>query len=232
MREAIVTTSWDDGHVLDLKLAELLKRYNIRGTFYISPKNREIPSNHRLTDNQIVELSKDFEIGAHTMTHPRLTALTDEVAKKEIEDSKVYLENVTGKSIISFCYPSGYYAKRHEIMVKEAGFKLGRTVNRFVTEFGSDPIALPTTNHAYRHWSDVLPIFHNAGPRNFLKQYLNWDKLAISFFDKAKGKGGVFHLWGHSWEVEKNNDWDRLERVLKHISNHVNVEYLTNGETI
>jgi hypothetical protein len=32
-----VTTSWDDGHKLDMKLAVLLKKYGIKGTFYICP---------------------------------------------------------------------------------------------------------------------------------------------------------------------------------------------------
>ena len=39
--EAIVTTSWDDGHPLDLKLAELLGRYHIPTTFCIPIDNVE-----------------------------------------------------------------------------------------------------------------------------------------------------------------------------------------------
>lgn len=41
MDKAIVTTSWDDGHPSDLKLAELLKRYDVPATFYIPIDNRE-----------------------------------------------------------------------------------------------------------------------------------------------------------------------------------------------
>jgi peptidoglycan/xylan/chitin deacetylase (PgdA/CDA1 family) len=41
MNKVTVTTSWDDGHILDVKLSELLKKYNLKGTFYIAPKNRE-----------------------------------------------------------------------------------------------------------------------------------------------------------------------------------------------
>ncbi len=37
----IVTTSWDDGHKLDLKLAHLLQKYNMPATFYVSPECRE-----------------------------------------------------------------------------------------------------------------------------------------------------------------------------------------------
>ena len=102
MNKVTVTTSWDDGHVLDVRLATLLKKYNIRGTFYISPKDREFTSEERLTNDQVRELAKDFEIGAHTMTHPRLTDLGKKEAKEEIVSSKEYLEKLLGNlSLVS-----------------------------------------------------------------------------------------------------------------------------------
>jgi len=27
--------------------------------------------------------------------------------------------------------------------------------------------------------------------------------------------GGVFHIWGHSWEIEKYKMWDELELFFK-----------------
>jgi hypothetical protein len=30
--------------------------------------------------------------------------------------------------------------------------------------------------------------------------------------------GGVFHLWGHSWEIEEKGQWENLEAVLKTMS--------------
>ena len=67
-------------------LAKLLKKYGIKGTFYISPKNREFSENDLLSDREIVKLSKDFEIGAHTMTHPILTKIN----KKDFWDSSFH----------------------------------------------------------------------------------------------------------------------------------------------
>lgn len=37
-KQIIVTTSWDDGHKLDLKLAKLLEKHEIRGTFIFLQK--------------------------------------------------------------------------------------------------------------------------------------------------------------------------------------------------
>ena len=232
MNKVTVTTSWDDGHVLDVRLATLLKKYNIRGTFYISPKDREFTSEERLTNDQVRELAKDFEIGAHTMTHPRLTDLGKKEAKEEIVSSKEYLEKLLGKPVTSFCYPAGYYAPKYMEMVRRAGFTLGRTVERFTIRVPKDPFSLSTTIHAYRHWSDAWPIFKRVGITKFLSCYLHWDELAIQLFEEASRTGGVFHLWGHSWEIEKNKDWERLERVLEHIALRSTVDYVTNAQLI
>jgi hypothetical protein len=33
--ETYITTSWDDGHPSDLRVAELLIKHGLRGTFYV-----------------------------------------------------------------------------------------------------------------------------------------------------------------------------------------------------
>lgn len=226
MKKVFVTTSWDDGHVLDVRLARLLKKYGIKGTFYISPNDREFPQDKLLTASQIKAIAEDFEIGAHTMTHPQLTGIRDDEARKEIADSKQYLEEVTGKPVTSFCYPRGAYKPKHVAMVKEAGFTLARTVERFHASY-TNPLTMPTTIHAYRHWSDAWPIFKKVGFKKFLSCYLNWDKLAIELFNQTPN-GEIFHLWGHSWEVDNNNDWERLERALATVSDQTEGVYVTN----
>ena len=60
------TVSIDDGCSYDMQTAELLKKHGIRATFYIAPANRE--RKDRLQPNQIRDLSRDFEIGAHTFS--------------------------------------------------------------------------------------------------------------------------------------------------------------------
>lgn len=232
MKKVVVTTSWDDGHKLDLKVSELMQKYNLEGTFYVSPKDREISPEERLTDSELIELSQKFEIGAHTMTHPIITKADDVLVKKEIADSKEYLEKVLNKKIEGFCYPGGYFDKRHKELIKNLGFRFARTVSRFSKDIGSDVFELPTTVHAYRHWSDAWKILREVGLYRFLKSYYHWDELAIILFDKTMKEGGVYHLWGHSWEIDKNKDWQRLERVFKYISGRDNVVYTTNSNLI
>ena len=225
-----VTTSWDDGHILDHRVAGLLDDYGLRGTFYVAPRNIELPQQERLRNRDLQALARDFEIGGHTLTHLRLTGLPDAIARSEIVEGKDSLEQVIGVALRCFCYPGGEYSHQHPGMVREAGFELARTVRRGVTGL-SLRYETHTTVNAYRHLVDG-PAALRLAAGNFSRArqiYCNWDVLAKTIFDQVLTTGGVFHLWGHSWEIEKNRDWDRLERVLSYIGNRSAVKYVDNG---
>src|SRR3989338_11510837 len=103
MEKIIVTTSWDDGNKLDLKLLGLLEKYNLKGIFYPAKGSRYFS----LSEQELKEIAKNQEVGAHTLSHPHLTKLDESEAKKEIFASKNYLENFLGREIKMFCYPYG-----------------------------------------------------------------------------------------------------------------------------
>ena len=231
MKRVIVTTSWDDGHILDIRLAALLKKYGIKGTFYVSPHDREFHGSRLLKDQQVKDISAYHEIGAHTMTHPRLTHVDDQKAYQEALDSKLHLEAIIKKPVVSFCYPGGNYAKRHVPLMKKAGFLYARTTKRFSRTYDRDLLQAKTTVNTYNHYQDILKVARLAR-FNPLKtyRYFHWEELAKAQFEKVLREGGVFHLWGHSWEVEGHKDWAKLEAVLQYISKRQGVEYLTNGQ--
>jgi peptidoglycan-N-acetylglucosamine deacetylase len=226
-----VTTSWDDGHILDHKLANLLHNYRLPGTFYIAPKNVELAQHERLRSPDLQALSRDFEIGGHTLSHLRLTTVSDRVAAREISEGKDALEQVIGVPLRCFCYPGGEYSRQHPAMVQDAGFDLARTVRRGVMGI-SPPYETHTTVNAYRHLVDGPGALRLArgNPKKARQIYWNWDELAMTLFDRVLTAGGVYHLWGHSWEIEQNKDWHRIERVFSYISNRPEVKYIDNGE--
>ena len=234
MKSIYITTSWDDGHQLDITLASLLKKYGITGTFYLAPFDQESAASERLTDTQIKELSESFEIGAHTMTHRFLPTLSLREAETEIVESKRYLENLLAKPVTSFCYPAGQYTKAHVALVQKAGFWYARTVKRFCFANEDSPFETATSVHTYDHWLDIWPLlrFVRYNPITFFRLYRKWDKQAMAMFDYVLAHGGIFHLWGHSWEVDGHGDWERLEAVLAYMSGHTTAHYVTNSELI
>ena len=60
----------------------------------------------------------------------------------------------------------------------------------------------------------------------------DWRSLARSIFDFSLRSGGVFHLWGHSWVIEKFDMWEDLENILGYISGRRACTYATNGEVL
>lgn len=226
----VVTTSWDDGHRSDLRLAGMLQEYGLAGTFYVSPENHEFAPRDLLTAPEVRDLSRDFEIGAHTVTHPRLPVVPEDQARREIVESKVMLERITGRAVSSFCYPYGSYTDAHIRLVKDAGYTYARTVARY--QFGlADPYEAGTSVQAYSHRLDPWRIAYFARFRPIkVLRYLDWDVLARDMFDRVLRRGGIYHLWGHSWEIDEHDDWARLARVFRHISARPGVRYVANDE--
>ena len=203
----MVTTSWDDGHELDAKLAFELDSLGFAGTFYIAPQSAEIPPERRIRGATLCELARRFEIGSHTLTHPRLTRLSLESAEREIVLGKEVLQDVIGRTVTSFCYPYGAYRIQHVELVRAAGFLVARTIRRFRIEAAADPLQMGTTTHAARYLADGWPVVRRSRTvRQACAMWSNWDVLARQLFQEARAGGGVFHLWGHSWEIEENND--------------------------
>jgi peptidoglycan-N-acetylglucosamine deacetylase len=232
-----MTTSWDDGHPLDFRVAELLTKYGLRGTFYV-PMTAE---NSTMTASQIRELGLAFEIGAHTLHHTVLSATREQQAWQEIAGSKSWLENNNGVSCLMFCPPKGKYSDRHLAMARKAGYLGVRDVELLSLDFPrpkSGIALLPTTIQAYPH--DLLALARNAIKRaafDNLWQFIaygrstDWPALARSLLRHAIECGGVFHLWGHSWELQQTSQWQRLEEVMRFMSEFTSrAPALTNGE--
>jgi peptidoglycan/xylan/chitin deacetylase (PgdA/CDA1 family) len=228
MSRLIVTTSWDDGGKEDLRLSELLAKYGVRGTFYI-PKSHQ--KAEPLREEEILAVAEEHEIGAHTLGHVDLTGIPTEQAQAEIAGSKAYLENILGKGVRMFCYPYGRYNARTKEIVVSCGFAGARSLSYTKLRTVTDPYEIGVTLHA----SDSSPrttlrIWRAYGmPLRFL---LDWETRAKSLFQLALTEGGVWHLWGHSWEINRRRDWDKLERVLDCISKRDGVQYATNSEAV
>lgn len=234
-KPTIVTTSWDDGHPLDLKLADLLSNFNIKGTFYIAPHNTQ---RETIAPQQLKQLNQGFEIGAHTRYHVRLPGLTKQQLVDEIHGGKQELEELVGQSVFMFSYPWGKHNLQIRHMVRTAGFIGARTTQKFCLDVGKNLWQMPTTFQAYPH-SNWLHLRHLIWTHNLkgltlleMRKMPNWIELAKSLFETVLEKGGVWHLWGHSWEIEEQNLWQDLYEIFSAVAGHKNVAYLTNSEVI
>lgn len=82
------------------------------------------PTHRSLTLEEIFTLKQGelIEVGAHTVTHPLLSALPATLQRNEIQQSKADLEEIVGHQVSSFAYPYGDYTNETVALVREAGF--------------------------------------------------------------------------------------------------------------
>src|SRR3990167_11105529 len=205
----IIEFSFDDGHILDLKVADLLEKYGFRATFYIVVD--WVGTENHLTWEQIKDLiNRGHTIGSHSMTHPMdMKLLYDDQLFFEVQTSKDLLERALGvERIKKFCFPRGRYNEKTIEAVKQAGYEEARTTKILRTAYFPeiDPFRKPTTIHVYQR-----------------KEYDNsdWLTLAKGYFGLAKEQESeqtnqYFHLWGHSREIERDKNWQKLEEFFKY----------------
>lgn len=225
--DAVFTCSIDDGHPLDLKTADLLHKHGLNGTFFIPIRNCE--GDAVLPDAEIRHLARQFEIGSHTFDHRYLKGVDVRQAYHQIHDGKQKLEDVLGTKVNGFCYPGGRYRQRDVDLVRACNFTYARTTMNLCFEGGESPYELPTTIQFYPHMRGVF-IRNFAAAGNWLRraeglrlalQHDDWVKRLYVLFDYACSSGGMFHLWGHSKQIEQLAAWDELDAFLNHVAKSI-----------
>lgn len=229
----IITTSWDDGHPKDFKIAELLDKYGLAGTFYIPKTNQEAQV---MSEQSIVELSKYFEIGGHTLSHVRLHSTSRNFLEKEIKGCYTWLEELVGYAPSSFCFPGGVYNQAGIASVIDAGFETFRTT-RLLSVKPAKGFELSTTLQVYQHqrtayFRHLLKRAKFINLFQWMKNKAETDLLKLTDFylKEIEEKGGCFHLWGHSWEIERFGLWKNLEALLHKLSGLGGFQNLANKD--
>jgi peptidoglycan/xylan/chitin deacetylase (PgdA/CDA1 family) len=110
--------------------------------------NVDLPSTLMMSSDEVRNLHRaGMQIGAHTVTHPILTKLTPDEARREIQDSRTYLESLLGERVSLFAYPNGKldddYAECHADLVRKMGFDAAVSTDRGVADASSDIMRLP-----------------------------------------------------------------------------------------
>lgn len=117
------------------KIERLKEKYGFRDS---DAKETEV-----LSWEEIKEMHRyGIEFGSHTLTHPDLTSLNRDEAKKEIFSSKEILEDVLGKDIHGFAYPYGSYTDDVKDIVRESGYSYARSGWDGFNTFEEDVFAL------------------------------------------------------------------------------------------
>ncbi len=232
----VITTSWDDGHVLDFRLAELLTKYNLPCTFYIPKHNAE---HEVMLPEQVSELAKSFEIGGHTINHIRLHSKHEAFLQNEIRGCYNWLSDLLGEAPQAFCFPGGVFHQKAVDVVFQTGFTMARTTELLSTQFFNKNQLTPTTLQVFEHSATTYA--KHLLKRRRLANLMQWlssgslqklEGLTESYLNRIEKNGGCFHLWGHSWEIEEFGLWEKLEELFRIISGRTDFVYVSNSGLI
>lgn len=210
-----------------MKMAELLDKHGLNATFFVPIKNLE--GSNVMSHAQLIELSRRFEIGSHTYDHYYLKNLDIRNTYRQIADGKKRLEDILGKEIAGFCYPGGKYLTKDIAMVKACDFKYARTTVNLCLGPGRNRFEMPTTLQFYPH--DRAVYFRNfvksglwltrSGPLSLALGHRHWIERVYALFDHVHERGTMFHLWGHSKQIDELRAWSELDAFFSHVTGRV-----------
>ncbi len=138
-----IVISFDDGYQSQYDHARAtLERLHWPGVLNLEVHNVDLKGG--LSRDQVARMVRDgWEVDAHTLTHPDLTALDQRTLRHEVAGSRRWLRRVFGVSVRFFAYPAGRYDATVEAAVKRAGYRAATTTQLGVASPREDPYALP-----------------------------------------------------------------------------------------
>lgn len=222
-----VTFSYDDGCKQDIKTAETLQKYGIKGTFNICSKRMD-NDNWYLTSKEIKEhiIARGHEIAVHGAEHqaPGSVSLIDGI--RDVLDGRIGLEQTFGGIIKGMAYPNsgirifdnGATYEEVRSYVKQLGISYARTLGG-----DNNGFLMP------EDWYKWMPTAHHNNPQIF-----DWidEFLKIDFGSLYVGgqRPRLFYIWGHSHEFDRDKNWEKLTDICEKISGKEDIWYATNIE--
>ena len=225
-KKKALTFSYDDGVEQDIRLMEIFNRYGMKGTFNLNgshflEEERTFAEGdiHRTMGSRLAletyggELGKNHEIAIHSYTHPFLDRVPRDVAVYETIKDRECLENLFGRIVRGCAYPMGTFSDMTVEVLGNCGIAYARTtVSTGGFSVPNDWLRMPATcHHNDERLFSLADTFLADTPNAWVDPWL-------------------FYVWGHAYEFEINDNWDRIESLCEKMSGRDDVWYATNIE--
>lgn len=226
------TLSFDDGIAQDLRVIEILKKYDVKcisfnintGLYganwdWVGPAigDPSIP-HQRFTEEELkTGIYDGYEVLVHTLNHPSLKNYDKRAnqIKKEVGKDADNIEELTGVRPVGMAWPGGdteYTDRTIELVLEYTDIRFARgttsTYNFELPEY-------------FMKW---MPTCSAVDPRCLT--------LAQEFIDAECTEDMLFYVWGHAYELDLNNGkgYETFEQLVKMMSEAEDVYLVTNTE--
>lgn len=149
-------------------------------------------------------------MAAHTVHHPDLTALDPSQQREEVWQDCQTLEQYWGYKVQGFSYPYGRENPQVRQVLADCGLRYARTVAN--TGTFERPEDLLRWHPTCRHRDSLM-----ERTAEFLRQADGGESL-------------LFFVWGHSYEFDRDHNWELIEEFCAQVSGRTDTWYATNGE--
>ena len=227
-KKKFLTFSYDDGVTQDIRLIELFNKYGMKATFNLNSEllgkdGTLVREGVRITHiknkkEDVKYIYAGHEVAAHTLTRPTLSQV-NEVAEiiRQVEQDRLNLSDLCGYEVLGMAYPGG-----------------GINYNDFATE--------TIKNHTGIKYARTTVSSHNFELQDNLYQFKpsvyhhgEMDKMfemGEQFLNLQTDVPQIFYVWGHAYEFDICNEWDRFEEFLQMMSGREDICYCTNLEAL
>ena len=212
--------TYDDGITQDIRFVELLNKYGLKGTFNL---NSELMRDgfewthetglvvKRLSPKVVVDLYEGHEVASHTLTHPYMNELSEDEISHQMGQDKQNLEELFQREIFGFAVPFDYYSDLIAKCAEECGFTYARM---------SEETYSYVPPEKYFYWA--AGAFHTSpGFSEFVDGFFETDEeLALC------------QIVGHSYDLDTEQMWEKMEAILKRVAEDESVISVTNIELV
>ena len=215
-----LTLSYDDGVEQDIRLMEILNTHGIRCTFNLNsgcftPEGTVFAQDQihrRLTRRAALDLYglSDHEIALHGYVHADPTELSPEDCLREYQQDRQALEDLFGRIIRGSAYAYGRYNEDVIAVLSALDVVYARTVH------STHAFAIP------ERFLELHPTCHHDDEKLF--------DLFDAFLTDTSEAPLLFYLWGHSYEFEQHDNWDRINTFCRLAGGQSSIYYCTNME--
>lgn len=224
-RSKAFTMSYDDGCPQDLRFSDTITNFGLKCTFNM---NCDKLHDVNLTADEVREhfISRGHEIAVHGAEHRAEGSIRPIDGIRDILDCRLELESKYDMIIRGMAYPdSGITRFSNNAQYENIKKYLADLDIAYSRTLGADNnmFMLPSD------WYAWVPTAHHVNPKltEYIDEFLNFD---ITSCYSANRHPRLFYLWGHSYEFDRNNNWELLDTICEKISGKDDIWYATNIE--
>ncbi|MBQ6847553.1 MAG: polysaccharide deacetylase family protein [Clostridia bacterium] len=221
----VVTFSYDDGCIHDIKLAEIFNKYGMKGTFNLNSSWIGTEKYMNLEQIKTAILDAGHEIAIHGEQHRANGKIRPIEGIRDVLNCRLFLEKEFGVFVRGMAYPhsginffcNGTTFDRIVSYLQDLDISYARSLNKV-----NGNLDLPT------NWYEWNPtIGHNSeNIFTLIEKFMQIDPTKLTFQRRVPK---IFFVWGHSYDFNNNNSWDRIEKICEQLKGD-DIWYATNGE--